>query len=513
MSRAPYVVAPSLRTGLDPRLAGLLLVAFGLRFGCAWVLPNIDHPDEIFQSLEPAHRLWTGFGLISWEWGAGIRSWVLPGLLAAVMRAVALVATDPDAPRLVVAAMLSALSLSAVAVAWIAGERFGGRSGAVFVAAVAAVWPELVYYAPKALSEAVAAHVLIAAAGVALTGEPAPSSRRLAIIGALLGLAVAMRVQLLPAAGIFAVWTCRRDAARWVRLGGGGVAVLAVFGLVDALTLGLPFQSLWKYVRINLIEGQAALYGVEPWWWYLARYATHDGVGFWLMAVGFLAGLRRLPFFAMIAAAVWLPHFAIGHKELRFLYPAVPFAIVVAAIGLAGMADVIAARLAPRPDDRRSSPLGRTDRTARPLARALAFLLVVATALTMQTLGSWRLAWTRTRADLLMDSTFVRADAACGVALWGVEWWLSGGYTHLDRPVPMYLYDQFDPELATRPPAAADWPAFDWVMAFDGRTPPAIYRRVACSEPICLWRRDGDCRETAEAGTARQDRVLARATR
>ena len=36
-------------------------------------------PDEIYQSLEQAHRFAFGFGVIPWEFAEGARSWLLPG--------------------------------------------------------------------------------------------------------------------------------------------------------------------------------------------------------------------------------------------------------------------------------------------------------------------------------------------------------------------------------------------------------------------------------------------------
>ena len=73
--------------------AALAGSALALRIGLAVCSPNIFFPDEIFQTLEPAHRLVYGYGVISWEWRLGMRSWVLPTFLAGVMRATGCAAT------------------------------------------------------------------------------------------------------------------------------------------------------------------------------------------------------------------------------------------------------------------------------------------------------------------------------------------------------------------------------------------------------------------------------------
>src|SRR5262245_63430901 len=53
----------------------------------AWLAVD-DHsvfwPDEIHQSVEQAHRAVFGYGLVSWEFRDGARSWLFPGAIAAL---------------------------------------------------------------------------------------------------------------------------------------------------------------------------------------------------------------------------------------------------------------------------------------------------------------------------------------------------------------------------------------------------------------------------------------------
>ena len=48
-------------------LALLALIAFGLRLAPVFAFPSIDYPDEIFQTIEQAHRLAFGYGVVPWE--------------------------------------------------------------------------------------------------------------------------------------------------------------------------------------------------------------------------------------------------------------------------------------------------------------------------------------------------------------------------------------------------------------------------------------------------------------
>src|ERR1700753_325862 len=62
-------------------LSLILLLAAAIRLPLAF-WPNFHHPDEIFQYLEPAWRLLGHDSIISWEWRYGMRSWLLPTVMA-----------------------------------------------------------------------------------------------------------------------------------------------------------------------------------------------------------------------------------------------------------------------------------------------------------------------------------------------------------------------------------------------------------------------------------------------
>ena len=63
----------------------MLVLAFAARADVALSGDFVLHPDEIYQYLEPAHRLVFGNGVIYWEYLYGARSWLVPGVVAAVL--------------------------------------------------------------------------------------------------------------------------------------------------------------------------------------------------------------------------------------------------------------------------------------------------------------------------------------------------------------------------------------------------------------------------------------------
>ena len=66
-----------------------LIAGLGCRVYVMFTDDGIYWPDEIHQSLEPAHRLVFGYGLIAWEFSEGARNWAFPGLIAGLMGATA----------------------------------------------------------------------------------------------------------------------------------------------------------------------------------------------------------------------------------------------------------------------------------------------------------------------------------------------------------------------------------------------------------------------------------------
>jgi phosphatidylinositol glycan class B len=113
-------------------LAALLLLAAAIRLPLAF-WPNVLHPDEIFQCLEPAWRMLGHDGIVSWEWRYGMRGWLLPSLMAGPVGL-----GDWGAPggtgAFVVPRLVAALvSLSIVASAWSFGARVS-RTHAIIAA-------------------------------------------------------------------------------------------------------------------------------------------------------------------------------------------------------------------------------------------------------------------------------------------------------------------------------------------------------------------------------------------
>jgi hypothetical protein len=194
------------------------------------------------------------------------------------------------------------------------------------------------------------------------------------------------------------------------------VAILAV-GLLDRLTLGEWFHSPLACFRANIAEGVAAKYGVYPF----SRYFTWTRQN--LLHISpfvfplLLLGAFREPRLAFTALLGVVGHSFIAHKEYRFVWPVLPLAFLMIALGF----------------ETAYAWLGQGWR--RQYAVTVGVLsLVVGVAW-----RCWDIEW---NPDPARSSSLALAEAGrwpgvTGVALYGIGEAGSGNYFYLRRNIPL----------------------------------------------------------------------------
>jgi hypothetical protein len=264
------VSTPGLR--VTPKVAALalpaiLLLGFALRIGVGLTQIHVLFFDETLQYFEQGHRLAFGSGIVPWEFHDGIQSWLLPGLIALAMRLTAWFSDDPMLYVGLVRTVCAGLSMVVVHIGFGAGERDGGRAGAIVTGGFCAIWFDLIYFAPAVMTEVLAAHCAIAAL---FLGEGPRTMRRGYWVGALFGAAICLRYQYAPPLAIAVLWQyrCQPRHYQWLFL--GAVSVLLPFsGVLDAITWGGAFQSIWLNFARNSLQGMATAMGTEAPGYYL----------------------------------------------------------------------------------------------------------------------------------------------------------------------------------------------------------------------------------------------------
>jgi hypothetical protein len=439
----------------------------GLRFGLAICFPNLFHPDEIFQTLEPAHRLAYGYGVVTWEWLDGVRSWVFPAFLAGVMRATDWAGPGSSGYLWGTTVVLSLISLSTIWFGYAWARRASGTQAAIIAAGACSIYFGLVYFAPKALNEVVATHLLLPGLYLGVYAEKIGEKKRLFLAGLLCGLAAMLRIQLLPSVFFAVAYFCYPYWRRRIPvvLAGLSLPVLA-FGLVDNVTWSYPWQSSIRYFQVNLIAGRGLGFEHMPWYWYLRALLILIGPAVLLL----WHGARKSPFLAYFALAVVGSHSLIAHKEIRFIYPVLPVALTLASIGAV---EVV------------SDWKARTKRTISPKS-TIAFGLVF---FILSSISIFILChkWYRTNGGIAAMDRLSQDSALCGVGIYQFYWWHSGGYVHLHRNVPMM-------PITSSAQLLRDAPSFNALLAPQHISGiPTAFKTSECWNDVCLLQREGGC--------------------
>jgi GPI mannosyltransferase 3 len=324
----------------------LLLVAASVpRILQALTEPAYLHPDALFQGLEPAFSLVWGHGITTWEFEAGLRSWVWPGVLAIPMyvaRALGWAGPGLGMESAIVGARLvvAAIDVFTVLMATRLALALGGHVAALLCATMLALHPAFFVMGAQPLIDVPAAALLVWSCERAFSAKVL-DRRRAVGLGVGAALVPLVRVQLTPAVLVLAVmlvWRTRRGATEWtpgarMALLLSAIAVVCSWGIVDATTLGAPFAATARYLSFNLGAGQTA-FGVMP----ANRYARDflEALG-WMgpvLVACTMAGLRRTTPLALIMLAVVVPHQALSYRVWRFLHPALPLLVILAGVGL-----------------------------------------------------------------------------------------------------------------------------------------------------------------------------------
>ena len=454
----------------------------------------MHHPDEVMQYLEPAYRLLTGEGIVTWEYRYGMRSWLLPWLLAGPMALGQ--AVGGNALAGIVAARIAAALIGLIPVvgAWHLGRRLSPTHGIVAMAMMA-VWYEQIVFSTHLLTESLATALFIGAAALVDRKE---GRLRVMAGGAMLAFAVVLRFHFAVAAGVFVLLALTNDWKRWGWLIAGAIPVVVLSGAVDLMMGQWPFQWIWTNVQLNLIEGRSAAFGVQSPTFFLTAIWGQWG---WLtVPIALLAMEAGRQYRPLLYAAVFnlAVHSLIGHKEYRFIELTTAALVLLAAIG--------SVTVWQRFEQRRKTPL--------PAWAALAGLLI-----------AWGGASAWLGQGRPLDRWFGKSSQGpelvylagqdprvCGLA--GIKfesWQLSRAY--LERPVPMILLDNTPrPRRRLKPPGRELESVNAVIAPAEARSILPGFAPIKCkgsgAGQRCLFVRPGPCRPTPEARAREIQKVM-----
>ncbi len=331
-----------------PSWSAIIVLGLVIRLYTAHQTIDILHADQHFQTLEPAAHLVFGWGWMSWEWQAGLRSWFVPGLYAMILWPCKILGLTSG--PLLLQICRAATALLSTAAIWGFARLLLQRGISILAGWVAlalfAFTPVFIRYAPATLSDTLAMDFLWLAMPLIFWTINQEKKLFWWLAGFALGWTFLTRVQMLFwAVALLATAVVLLPRARkhlhWAAF---GYCVPVLFqGALDWATWGRPFNSLIVNVQKNWVENVASFYGVSPWYEYFKGVPADWDTGFTalfvlslvILFIRFQKALRREDGLIFIPAIFFVGmHCLVPHKEMRFLLPLYPVAIYSIALAI-----------------------------------------------------------------------------------------------------------------------------------------------------------------------------------
>ncbi len=327
----------------------------------AWFSIGFYNFDEHFQILEFAGNK-AGFiksSLLTWEFGAEIRSAFQPYLAYLVIRFLAFFhAYDPFLTATILRLLSAVVGWGSSVLVTVAGLQYihDPRPRKFFIV-TSSVFVPIIFIHAHFSSEGWSG--TLAFAGIALVLICMQKENQLKanwnnflllISGLFMGMSYICRFQAVIMIIIFMIWLLFMTNLSFKKLAiiCSGIFIAVLFGIVlDRMFYGEWVNTAYRYFDANIIKGVAANFGTEPWWWYIIETAKSNFYYLQipmmiLILIGFITNLKNP--FVWVSLGFILVHFAISHKELRFLFPLADALPMLLFLGIANIISLLKVR-------------------------------------------------------------------------------------------------------------------------------------------------------------------------
>lgn len=444
-------------------LTSLFIFVFLYRFIIAFNFLNLMWPDEIFQTLEQAHRLIFHKGYLPWEFSEGVRNWIFPGFLSIFVYIGSFLGPGSWGYSLLIQAILCLFSLIPIFYTFQEiTNRFGKYPGylAIFIMGL---FPFLVIAAPKAFNEFFAAHMFFAGLIIFENADPR-DFKSIFLASFFIGLCFVLRIQYILCVPVVFIWYLLKKKVSFQGLFLGFISIVLFAGFLDYLTWKYPFQSFWLYYKKNIFEGLAINYAASPWHYYFQLFVTK--FSYTLPFLLFLALIgcfqNLLPLLVLLTA--FTPHLFIPHKEFRFIYLAVLMFIILMMLGTGYIL----------------SRWKNFKKVYIPLICIWIISLIYIQKLEMKS-------YLDSAGILHTYRTLSANDEICGLGQ-NTSWIITGGYYYLHKKIPIY---EMDHEQKVSHPEK-----INYLMLRNQDLNKTIYPNfslVSCMANVCVYKREGIC--------------------
>lgn len=308
------------------------IIAFIPRLNLAFVSMTPVACDEIMQTIEIGHKLAFGKGFSFWEWGEGLRSYILPGFLAGIYKALDFAGVkDPYILNACLKIFLAALHSLGISLIFLTLNSWLGRFRAFLYTLTVSLFYIAAFISVRTLSETIVIPFVIASIYFASEYSIKGGWWRAILAGVFSGVSFSFRFQTLAMAGsigIVILALSGRKIKGFFLFCAALAAIILIHGWVDLKTWGHFMQSFIKYFDYNFVKGGASNFGKEPWFFYFKdfnlAYPLVLSVAAVFLVIYSLAGKREL-IFTLPLIFFSAIHIVTPHKESRFMFPVIYF--------------------------------------------------------------------------------------------------------------------------------------------------------------------------------------------
>ena len=316
------------------------IFAFLIYLIAAWFSVGHYHDDEYYQILDfAAYKL--GFEMqhtVMWEYKEGVRSGLQPFIAYVVVKGLTLInVTSPFIWAFYLRLLSLAISfISIFAFFQVVKKEINFEENLTWVIFFLLFSWILVFLNVRFSSEGWATSLFLFAYALYFF-QTQSKIRKYFFVGVLLGFAFLSRYQIGLLIFGFGLWVLFRGNEKFSRLcvlTSGLIFAILIGVLIDYWFYGKLVFSFWNYFEWHIIKG-AIDNLIQPWWFYvyysmvqlippITLFVPLIIIAFWALFPRHSITWATIPFIAF--------HHYFGHKEMRYLFPVIPFLPVMFAM-------------------------------------------------------------------------------------------------------------------------------------------------------------------------------------
>jgi GPI mannosyltransferase 3 len=402
----------------------LFLFALSTRIIPLFVVDCPLHPDNVYQVLEPAHRIVHGYGLMAWEHFRGIRPPLHIIISSTIFEAARLGGfRDTSAVIFGNRALMAFISLMTVYYAYKIGSELYGENAGLFSAYVLIFSTYVSLWSAETSSQIPSSFFVLPALLSFYRGFKLDNKRQYFFSGLLVGVGFMFRfdiaIFLFPMAAFLLFYGWKKYL---LQVFVGFLLAILVQGLFDMVYYGGFLHSPINFVIADFFEELPTL-GSAPATYYLEIFRIHPH--FLLLLPLIFERKKETYLLLLMAFSFFGVYTLISHKELRYVFAFVPLYSILAGRAL---------------DRLTKSKVGRYYALFAVAVVFSSYMLLMPMAL-------------HSCHDISGFYSFFRyvgaQDDSSGVG-YNIPWFMTGGYSHMHKRIPMVQITSGDTLLGPR---------------------------------------------------------------